>query len=92
MSPQVEQQERYRLVSFHPCTLQKPKHSLGPSTDFLGVVAIWDNRSVIHQPTFDYDAYGERFGWRVSATGEHPYFDSTSISRREALRLEGNIL
>lgn len=56
------------------------------------LLAIWDNRSVIHQATFDYDAYGERFGWRVSATGEPPFLDPSSLSRREVLKIEGNIL
>lgn len=56
------------------------------------MIAIWDNRSVIHQPLFDYDLYGERFGWRVSATGERPYFDPNSLSRRDALEIEGNIM
>ncbi|KAH8781800.1 hypothetical protein F5882DRAFT_500180 [Hyaloscypha sp. PMI_1271] len=46
-------------------------------------VAIWDNRSVFHTATNDYD--GKRQGNRVVSIGEKPYFDPNSTSRREAL-------
>jgi len=48
-------------------------------------IAIWDNRSVFHTATFDYDDQGERFGTRAVGLGERPYFDPTSTSRRTAL-------
>ncbi|ROT42191.1 alpha-ketoglutarate-dependent taurine dioxygenase [Sodiomyces alkalinus F11] len=48
-------------------------------------IAIWDNRSVFHTATFDYDEEGERFGNRAVGLGEVPYFDPLSISRWSAL-------
>jgi len=48
-------------------------------------LAIWDNRSVFHTATNDYA--GKRQGNRVVSLGEKPYFDPTSVSRREALGL-----
>jgi len=48
-------------------------------------IAIWDNRSVFHTATFDYEGLGERFGNRAVGLGERPYFDPNSQSRREAL-------
>jgi hypothetical protein len=50
-----------------------------------GITAIWDNRSVFHTATFDYEGLGERFGHRVVGIGEKPYFDPNSRSREEAL-------
>jgi hypothetical protein len=47
--------------------------------------AIWDNRSVFHSATFDYDDLGERFGNRAVGIGEVPYLDPSSRSRTEAL-------
>ncbi|KAK5265825.1 hypothetical protein LTR99_008990 [Exophiala xenobiotica] len=46
-------------------------------------LAIWDNRSVFHTATNDYE--GKRQGNRVVSLGERPYFDPESVSRREAL-------
>lgn len=46
-------------------------------------VAIWDNRSVFHTATDDYE--GKRQGNRVVSIGEKPYYDPGSVSRREAL-------
>ncbi|KAF2150375.1 taurine catabolism dioxygenase [Myriangium duriaei CBS 260.36] len=48
-------------------------------------IAIWDNRSVFHSATFDYDGLGERFGNRAVGIGERPYFDPNSRSKAEAL-------
>ncbi|KAK3688636.1 hypothetical protein B0T22DRAFT_527987 [Podospora appendiculata] len=48
-------------------------------------IAIWDNRSVFHTATFDFDGYGERFGNRAVGLGERPYFDPNSTSRAEDL-------
>ncbi|KAL1841701.1 hypothetical protein VTK73DRAFT_3413 [Phialemonium thermophilum] len=48
-------------------------------------IAIWDNRSVFHTATFDYDNHGDRFGNRVVGLGERPYLDPESTSRRTAL-------
>jgi hypothetical protein len=45
--------------------------------------AIWDNRSVYHAATFDYDE--KRTGHRAVGLGERPYYDPASVSRREAL-------
>jgi alpha-ketoglutarate-dependent taurine dioxygenase len=53
-------------------------------------LAIWDNRSVFHTATNDYD--GKRQGNRVVSLGEKPYFDPSSRSRREALRAEREVL
>ncbi|KAL2005094.1 hypothetical protein VTN00DRAFT_2944 [Thermoascus crustaceus] len=49
-------------------------------------LAIWDNRSVYHTATNDYE--GKRQGNRVVSLGEIPYFDPASKSRREALAAE----
>ncbi|KAM0697589.1 hypothetical protein Q7P36_002443 [Cladosporium allicinum] len=46
-------------------------------------LAIWDNRSVYHTATFDYD--GPRTGQRAVSLGERPYLDPQSVGRREAL-------
>ncbi|KAK3323381.1 hypothetical protein B0T19DRAFT_462932 [Cercophora scortea] len=48
-------------------------------------IAIWDNRSVFHTATFDFEGYGERFGNRAVGLGERPYFDPNSTSRSEDL-------
>ena len=56
-------------------------------------VAIWDNRSVYHAATPDYEGLGERLGHRVVSIGERPFLDVESKSRLEALRelsKEGN--
>jgi hypothetical protein len=56
------------------------------ANDFLtSNVAIWDNRSVFHTATFDYDGQGDRFGNRAVGLGERPYLDPSSVSRRTAL-------
>jgi hypothetical protein len=47
--------------------------------------AIWDNRSVLHTPTYDFE--GTRTGQRAVSLGERPYLDPTSTGRREALSL-----
>ncbi|KAH8695607.1 alpha-ketoglutarate-dependent sulfonate dioxygenase [Talaromyces proteolyticus] len=48
-------------------------------------IAIWDNRSVFHSATFDYEGLGERFGHRAVGIGEKPYLDPASKSRMAAL-------
>ncbi|KAI9047268.1 hypothetical protein LZ554_008719 [Drepanopeziza brunnea f. sp. 'monogermtubi'] len=48
-------------------------------------LAIWDNRSVFHSATFDYEGLGERAGHRVVGIGEKPYLDPKSVSKAEAL-------
>ena len=48
-------------------------------------LAIWDNRSVYHAATPDYEGFGERKGHRAVGLGETPYLDPKSKSRREAL-------
>lgn len=50
-------------------------------------VAIWDNRSVYHAATPDYEGLGERLGHRAVSIGEKPYLDVVgSKSRQEVLR------
>ncbi|KAI0171737.1 taurine catabolism dioxygenase [Hypoxylon sp. FL1284] len=51
-------------------------------------LAIWDNRSVFHTATFDYDGLGERFGNRAVGIGEAPFLDPNSMSKAEALGVE----
>ncbi|KAJ6134023.1 hypothetical protein N7523_000345 [Penicillium sp. IBT 18751x] len=48
-------------------------------------LAIWDNRSVYHAATWDYEEIGPRTGHRAVGLGERPYLDPNSTSRREAL-------
>ncbi|KAF2111073.1 hypothetical protein BDV96DRAFT_499948 [Lophiotrema nucula] len=48
-------------------------------------LAIWDNRSVFHTATFDYDGIGERSGNRAVGIGEVPYLDVNSKSRTDEL-------
>lgn len=48
-------------------------------------LAIWDNRSVFHAATPDYDGLGDRAGVRAVSLGERPYHDPKSQSRREEL-------
>jgi len=48
-------------------------------------MAIWDNRSSFHTATTDYT--GKRQGNRAVSLGEKPFFDPSSISRKEALGL-----
>ena len=48
-------------------------------------LAIWDNRSVFHSATNDYDNLGERVGHRAVGIGEKPYLDPQSKSRAAAL-------
>ncbi|KAF2102764.1 taurine catabolism dioxygenase [Rhizodiscina lignyota] len=48
-------------------------------------LAVWDNRSVFHTATNDYQ--GKRQGNRVVSLGEKPFYDPNSVSRREALGL-----
>jgi hypothetical protein len=49
------------------------------------IIAIWDNRSVYHAATHDYEELGPRTGHRAVGLGERPYLDPKSIGRREAL-------
>ena len=45
-----------------------------------------DNRSVYHTATYDYE--GKRTGQRAVSLGEKPYFDPSSVGRRQALGLD----
>ncbi|KPM43277.1 hypothetical protein AK830_g3252 [Neonectria ditissima] len=69
----------YEMVKDH--TIQVRLRWQNPN-DF----AIWDNRSVFHSATFDYEGYGDRFGNRVVGIGEHLYLDPQSIGKAESLR------
>ncbi|ETN36520.1 uncharacterized protein HMPREF1541_08798 [Cyphellophora europaea CBS 101466] len=51
-------------------------------------VAIWDNRSVYHTATYDYEGFGDRTGQRAVSMGERPYVDPQSTGRREGLLRE----
>ncbi|RHZ50990.1 TauD/TfdA dioxygenase family protein [Aspergillus thermomutatus] len=48
-------------------------------------VAIWDNRAVHHNPTYDV-VEGERTTFRIAGIGEKPYLDPNSTSRAEFLQ------
>ncbi|KAH7139540.1 hypothetical protein B0J11DRAFT_46516 [Dendryphion nanum] len=48
-------------------------------------LAIWDNRSMWHCATYDYEE--ARAGDRVCSLGEAPFLDLNSVGRREALGL-----
>ncbi|KPM38011.1 hypothetical protein AK830_g8552 [Neonectria ditissima] len=48
-------------------------------------IAFWDNRSVFHSATNDYDNLGDRVGHRAVGIGEEPYLDPQSQSRTDAL-------
>ncbi|KAI8141371.1 hypothetical protein BJV82DRAFT_518399, partial [Fennellomyces sp. T-0311] len=48
-------------------------------------VAVWDNRVTYHAAIPDYLGQGTRHGFRITPTGEKPYFDPKAKSRREAL-------
>jgi hypothetical protein len=61
------------------------------SIPMLTIIAIWDNRSVFHCATFDFDGFGDRSGNRAVGVGEVPYFDPNSKSRREDLGIEDTI-
>ena len=50
-------------------------------------VAIWDNRSMYHTATYDYE--GPRQGQRAVSLGERPYLDPLSTGRREGLATKG---
>lgn len=52
-------------------------------------MAIWDNRSTLHNPTYDFAGIGDRVGTRAVSCGERPYLDPASMSRREAAKKEG---
>ncbi|KAK3111842.1 hypothetical protein LTR53_012493 [Teratosphaeriaceae sp. CCFEE 6253] len=55
-------------------------------------IAIWDNRSVFHNATYDFDGLGDRRGNRAVGLGEKPFFDPESRSRREALEADGAVV
>lgn len=46
--------------------------------DLLMTSAIWDNRSVFHTATLDYEGYGDRNGVRAVGIGERPYVEPAS--------------
>ena len=71
--------------------LVRPAYVVILSAMANGCTAIWDNRSVFHTATFDYDGLGDRFGNRAVGLGEKPYLDPNSKSRREALSQEAPV-
>ncbi|EAA33608.2 taurine dioxygenase [Neurospora crassa OR74A] len=88
----VTKEESDRLLEWFLELLQK-NHDLQVRFRWTGEndIAIWDNRSVFHTATFDYDGYGERFGNRTVGLGERPYLDPQSTGRREALAATGEL-
>jgi len=52
-----------------------------------GTSAIWDNRTTIHNASWDYEGTEERHGTRVTSLAEKPYYAEGAKSRREALGL-----
>ncbi|KXS10377.1 taurine catabolism dioxygenase [Gonapodya prolifera JEL478] len=52
-----------------------------------GAVALWDNRSVHHTATRDFDpaVLGSRIGYRITPVGEKPYLDPASRSTQLGL-------
>lgn len=55
-------------------------------------LAIWDNRSVYHTATYDYEGLGPRTGQRAVSLGERPYLDPNSTGRQEALAREEGLI
>ncbi|KAI7857830.1 hypothetical protein BDC45DRAFT_598018 [Circinella umbellata] len=54
-------------------------------------IAVWDNRVTFHAAVPDYRGLGNggiRHGYRVTPTGERPYYDPNGKSRRQALEEE----
>ncbi|KAI9264204.1 hypothetical protein BDA99DRAFT_481422 [Phascolomyces articulosus] len=54
-------------------------------------IAVWDNRVTYHAAIPDYIGLGNggiRHGYRVTPTGERPYFDAKAKSRRQGLAEE----
>ncbi|EKV10440.1 hypothetical protein PDIG_25760 [Penicillium digitatum PHI26] len=80
-----EEESRHLLDWF--VTLIVENHDLQVRNRWLtpNDLAIWDNRSVYHAATWDYDGLGPRTGHRAVGLGERPYLDPKSIGRREAL-------
>ena len=73
------------LVSLFSVFLNWAIEALWCVADIL--LAIWDNRSVYHTATPDYEGLGSRTGQRAVSLGERPYLDPNSKSRKEALGL-----
>ena len=48
-----------------------------------GDIAIWDNRSVKHNPTRDVVGKGKRKGYRVLSAGEKPFLSPSGIGRQD---------
>lgn len=64
------------------------RFSWQPIKEGFGTSAIWDNRVSQHYAVGDYDSNNDdRHGTRVSSLAEVPYFDPSSKSQREFLRL-----
>lgn len=69
----------------HNGSVQIPESDLFGTLTNICITAIWDNRSVFHAATFDYEGLGERHGNRVVGIGEKPFYDPSSESRTEYL-------
>ncbi|CAM0141669.1 hypothetical protein VKS41_007904 [Umbelopsis sp. WA50703] len=79
----TERESRHLLNTFRQLITEN--HDLQVRHKWLNEndLAIWDNRSVYHAATFDYNE--KRTGQRAVGLGEKPYLDPASVSRREAL-------
>jgi alpha-ketoglutarate-dependent taurine dioxygenase len=79
-------QVRFRWENPNDFGMLRPTFSLHWTRADIFNSAIWDNRSVFHTATYDYNAgQTERFGNRAVGLGERPYLDPASTSRRMAL-------
>ncbi|KAF2764376.1 taurine catabolism dioxygenase [Teratosphaeria nubilosa] len=85
---ELNRQESQELLrKFHAMILENHDLQVRSKWRNENDIAIWDNRSVFHCATFDYEGLGERFGHRAVGIGEAPYLDPNSQSRSEALGL-----
>ncbi|KAK6076297.1 TfdA family Taurine catabolism dioxygenase TauD [Seiridium cupressi] len=87
----TEEESRYFLDWFVQLIVENHDVQVRNPWQNVHDLAIWDNRSVYHAATPDYlfeDGLGERSGSRAVSIGEKPYFDPSSVSRRQGLAEE----
>ncbi|KAJ7785437.1 taurine catabolism dioxygenase [Mycena olivaceomarginata] len=82
---ELSAEESADVLAYLTRHLGEPR-SAGPSSLGANGVAIWDNRCVLHTATNDYGSK-PREGNRVVGIGEKPFFDPSSVSRRETSAL-----
>ncbi|KAI1425730.1 TauD-domain-containing protein [Xylaria sp. FL1777] len=89
----TDDESRHFLAWFVDLVVQNHDLQVRNRWQNVNDLAIWDNRSVYHAATPDYqEAFGEREGSRAVSLGERPYFDPLSTGRKEALAKEGALL